>query len=62
MRPISIGVIDQPRHVPGFWFFSSDTEETQWLELKGLVLTPLDTHLLSAIIGLYFGGSLASRT
>lgn len=46
----------------GFWFFSSDTEETRWLEMKGLVLTPLDTHLLSAVIGLYFGGSLANRT
>ena len=46
----------------GFWFFSSDTEETQWITLSGLVMTPLDTHLLSAIIGLYFGGSLANRT
>lgn len=65
---VAVWMPETPVHVAfseireGFWFFSSDTEETRWLELKGLVLTPLDTHLLSAIIGLYFGGSLASRT
>jgi len=25
------------------------------------VITPLDTHLMSAIIGLYFGGSLVKK-
>ena len=58
---------DIPVHVAypqideGFWFFSANIEEITWVELKGLVLTPLDTHLLSAIIGLYFGGSIISH-
>jgi hypothetical protein len=42
----------------GFLFFSSATEKLRWVALKGLVITPLDTHILSAIIGLYFGGSI----
>lgn len=42
----------------GFLFFTSATERLKWVALKGLVITPLDTHILSAIIGLYFGGSL----
>ena len=45
----------------GFFFFSSDTPRVQWVALSGLTITPLDTHLLSAIIGLYFGGSLTQR-
>jgi len=27
----------------------------------GVVITPLDTHLMSAIVGLYFGGSLVKK-
>jgi hypothetical protein len=27
----------------------------------GVVITPLDTHLMSAIVGLYFGGSLVNK-
>lgn len=46
---------------PGFLWFNSDVERITWAHLKGLVITPLDTHLLSAIIGLYFGGSLISQ-
>ena len=30
-------------------------------EYFGVVITPLDTHLMSAIIGLYFGGSLVKK-
>lgn len=56
--PVHIGY---PEIDEGFLFFSSDIEKTNWIELRGIVLTPLDTHLLSAIIGLYFGGSLASH-
>lgn len=43
----------------GFFIFKAPTETIVWRELQGLILTPLDTHLLSAIVGLYFGGSLA---
>ena len=34
---------------------------TIWQSSYGLVITPLDTHMLAAIIGLYFGGSLAQH-
>lgn len=42
---------------PGFLFFSG-SESVKWQAAKGLVLTPLDTHLMSAITGLYFGASI----
>jgi len=29
--------------------------------MTGMVITPLDTHLVSAIVGLYFGGSLVKK-
>ena len=43
---------------PGFLFFGG-SESVVWQTAKGLVLTPLDTHLVSAIAGLYFGASAA---
>ncbi len=45
---------------PGFLFFEG-SEETTWQAVEGLVLTPLDTHLLSAIVGLYFGASMVKN-
>ena len=33
----------------------------RWVEFYGLVITPLDTNLVAAIIGMYFGGSLVKR-
>ncbi len=47
---------------PGFLFFEGK-EVLKWevLSARGLVLTPLDTNLVSAIIGLYFGGSLVKK-
>jgi len=56
--PVFVGY---PEIEEGFLFFTSDVEKIRWVELRGLTLTPLDTHLLSAIIGLYFGGSLAGH-
>lgn len=53
--PISIGYSQLKE---GFLFFTSASESIHWEQLKGLVITPLDTHLLSAIIGLYFGSAL----
>lgn len=47
---------------PGFFFFGGDVERITWAHLKGFVITPLDTHLLSAIMGLYFGGSLIGNS
>ena len=44
---------------PGFWFFKEGKEVFEWITFQGLVITQLDTNLVSAIIGMYFGGSLA---
>ena len=41
--------------------FTEGKEVLTWHVAKGFVITPLDTHLVSAIIGLYFGGSLAGH-
>ena len=45
---------------PGFLFFDGK-EILQWKQMTGMVITPLDTHLVSAIVGLYFGGSLVKK-
>tara|TARA_E500000305_G_scaffold18186_1_gene13409 strand:- start:19859 stop:20302 length:444 start_codon:yes stop_codon:yes gene_type:complete len=36
------------------WLFGPE-EAIQWKMAKGFVITPLDTHIVSAIVGLYFG-------
>lgn len=46
---------------PGFLFLTEGEETTVWQSLKGLVITPLDTHLVSAITGLYFGASMVKN-
>ena len=46
---------------PGFWFFKEGKEVFEWFTFQGLVITQLDTNLVSAIIGMYFGGSLVKR-
>ena len=43
---------------PGFWFIQEGREIFEWITFEGLVITQLDTNLVSAIIGMYFGGSL----
>ena len=45
---------------PGFMFIP-EKEVLQWKALQGLVITPLDTNLVGAIVGMYFGGSLVKR-
>ena len=45
----------------GFLFFTRDREDFEWITFKGLVITQLDTNLVSAIIGMYFGGSLVKK-
>ena len=45
----------------GFLFLIEQKEITMDKEYFGVVITPLDTHLMSAIIGLYFGGSLVKK-
>jgi len=34
-------------------------EAVVWKEAAGFVITPLDTHMVSAIVGLYFGAGFA---
>ena len=46
---------------PGFFFFTKDVEIFKWVTFEGLVITQLDTNLVSAIIGMYFGGSLVKK-
>ena len=46
---------------PGFWFLKEGREVFEWITFQGLVITQLDTNLVSAIIGMYFGGSLVKR-
>lgn len=43
------------------WLFGFEKEGVEWVTQKGFVITPLDTHLVSAITGLYFGGSIAKN-
>jgi hypothetical protein len=46
---------------PGFLFFTDGKEIFEWVSFNGLVITQLDTNLVSAIIGMYFGGSLVKK-
>ena len=46
---------------PGFLFFTDSREVFEWITFQGLVITQLDTNLVSAIIGMYFGGSLVKK-
>jgi hypothetical protein len=43
---------------PGFWFFTDGVDQMKWVTAKGLTLTALDTHLMSGIVGMYFGASV----
>ena len=47
---------------PGFLFLEGK-DVMKWVPMahKGIVITPLDTNLVSAIIGLYFGGSVVKK-
>ena len=47
----------------GFWFWSEDVTKITWETVQGgVVITPLDTHTVSSIIGLYFGNSIVKNT
>jgi hypothetical protein len=57
--PIYVGYTEAV--MEGFWIFSYSTDVTQWKPLTGLVITPLDTHVVSSIVGLYFGAATVRR-
>jgi hypothetical protein len=44
------------------WLFGFESETTAWKTFQGFVITPLDTHLVSAIVGLYFGASIVKNS
>lgn len=51
--PVFVGYTEA---VGGFWSFLFGPEEAvKWKYAQGFVITPLDTHIVSAIVGLYFG-------
>jgi hypothetical protein len=45
----------------GVLFFTEGKHVMHWETVRGILITPLDTNLVSAIAGLYFGGSIAGR-
>ena len=45
----------------GFLFLIEKKEILMDKSFAGVGITPLDTHLMSAIVGLYFGGSLVKK-
>ena len=45
----------------GFLFLIDQKEVLMDKSFAGVIITPLDTHLMSAIVGLYFGGSLVKK-
>jgi hypothetical protein len=59
LPPVTVGYTE---FNPGFWFFTSDHEVLQWKTAVGFVITPLDTHIVSAVCGLYFGSSIVKNS
>ena len=45
----------------GFFFLIEQKELLVDREYAGVVITPMDTHLMSAIVGFYFGGRLVKK-
>jgi hypothetical protein len=47
---------------PGLWFITEGRDAIVWKEFSGgLIITPLDTNLMSALVGFYFGASAVKR-
>ena len=43
----------------GFWPFTEEKELIKWYTTEaGILITPFHTHMMAAINGMYFGGSL----
>lgn len=55
-------VVGYTEFKPGFLFFEGK-DVIKWVPMahRGIVITPLDTNLVAAIVGLYFGGSLVKK-
>lgn len=61
-KPVTFGYTEMKE---GFSFLSIFTfggkEFTRWHEFSGLAITPLHTHAILAILGMYFGYSVCKR-
>ena len=57
--PVSFGEPVTTHH--GFWIFGWTETTMQFIEVHGVPFTSFDYHMLSAIVGSYFGSSLTSR-
>jgi hypothetical protein len=53
--PVTLGYTEVEQ---GFWPFISDSEHMSWKTVEGYVMTPLHSHMASAIAGFYFGTSI----
>ena len=62
LQPDASVIVGYLEFKPGFLFIP-EKEIMKWITLSSnsLVITPLDTNLVSAIIGLYFCGSLVKK-
>ena len=62
LQPDASVIVGYLEFKPGFLFFEGK-EVMQWIPMaaRGIVITPLDTNLVAAITGLYFGGSLVKK-
>ena len=62
LQPDASVIVGYLEFKPGFLFIP-EKEIMKWITLSSnsLVITTLDTNLVSAIIGLYFGGSLVKK-
>jgi len=45
----------------GFWFFTEPKEVITWTKMSGVIITPIDVHIMASVVGLYFGGSITKR-
>jgi hypothetical protein len=55
--PITVGLSESSS---GFWFFSDPREVFNWYTFNGgIVITPLMSHMGSAITGFFFGNQIA---
>lgn len=46
---------------PSWLPWGQGTEVLVWKEYSGTAITPLDTHMVSAIVGFYFGSQMTKR-
>jgi hypothetical protein len=54
---ITVGLTE---YKPGFWFITEGRDAITWYTLpKGIVMTPVFSHMIYAITGLFFGNQVS---